>query len=125
MTARDSARLANFDTTAFAIPGCPATNPVCANPAKHRYIRYLRMDDLTGPPIRNLDFGPAKDFRLRERYLFRFTMTMADALNHPSFTIPAANISSVGTVGAISGTTHAALAEPPSRQINFSLRLNF
>ena len=114
-----------FDTTAFAIPGCPATNPVCATPANVGRFGTSGWNYLTGPPIKNLDFGIAKDLRIRERFLLRFNMTMANALNHPSFTIPAANISSVGTVGAISGTTNAALAEPAARQINFSLRLNF
>ena len=114
-----------FDTSAFVVPGCPTTNPVCSNPANVGRFGNSGWNYLTGPATKNLDIGLAKDFKVTERFLLRFNMTMADALNHPNFTIPAANISSPGTVGVISSATSAALVEPVSRQINFSLRLNF
>ena len=114
-----------FDTAAFAVPGCPAATPLCGNPANVGRFGTSGWNYLIGPPTKNLDFGLAKDFRILERFVLRFNMTMADALNHPSFTIPAVNISSTGTAGVISSTTSAALVEPTSRQINFSLRLSF
>ena len=114
-----------FDTTAFVIPGCPVTTPVCANPANVGRFGNSGWNYLAGPATKNLDFGVGKDFRYRERFVFRFNMNMADALNHPNFTIPTANISSPGTVGLISSTTSATLVEPTSWQVNLSLRLDF
>ena len=40
-----------------------------------------------------------KEFRYSEKYVLRFTMTMANAFNHPNFTFPANNISAPATVG--------------------------
>ena len=63
----------------------------------------LRVEHSPGPPIRNLDFALLKDFnfKYRDRVTLRFNMIMMNALNHPSFSPPAANISSPGTVGVI------------------------
>jgi hypothetical protein len=80
---------------------------------------------LRGPPIRNLDFGLLKDFKYLDRVTVRLSMIMANALNHPSFSPPAANISSPGTVGVISGQTRPLLGEPSPREIDFALRLIF
>jgi hypothetical protein len=116
-----------FDQTAYAVPGCPATNPVCSNPAPVGRFGNSGFNILHGPPIRNLDFGLLKDFKYRDRLTVRFNMTMVNALNHPSFTTPAANISSPGTVGVISGQTRALLGQPTNngREIDFGLRLSF
>ena len=114
-----------FDTAAFAIPGCPPATPVCSNPVPLGRWGNSGFNILAGPPARNLDFGLLKDFRYRDRYQLRFTMTMADAFNHPIFQVPNANISSQGTVGIISGTTRALLGGPQSREIDFALRLAF
>jgi len=114
-----------FNPAAFAVPGCPFSNPVCSNPANVGRFGTSGWNYLMGPSTKNLDFGLGKDFRMSDRYLLRFDMTMADALNHPNFAIPAANISAPGTVGVISGLTGAALVEPTARQINFNLRLAF
>jgi hypothetical protein len=114
-----------FNPNAFAIPGCPASTPLCSNPANVGRFGTSGWAYLVGPPIRNLDFGLAKEFKVRERIKLRFNMTMADALNHPNFQVPAANISSTGTVGVISGARNALLGEPSTRNIDFILRLMF
>jgi hypothetical protein len=114
-----------FDPAAFAIPGCPPAAPVCSNPTPVGRFGNSGFNILAGPPIRNLDFGLMKDFKYRERFTLRFSMTMANALNHPNFTNPAANISSPGTVGVISGQTRPLLGEPGPREIDFALRLDF
>jgi hypothetical protein len=114
-----------FDQTAFAIPGCPAANPICSNPVQLGRWGNSGLNIIQGPPIRNLDFGLMKDFKYRERFNLRFNMTMVNALNHPSFSPPAANISSTGTVGVISGQTRALVGGIATREIDFGLRLQF
>jgi hypothetical protein len=83
------------------------------------------LNVLQGPPIRNLDFGLMKDFKYKERVTVRFNMIMANALNHPNFSPPSANISSAGTVGVISSQTRSLLGQPAPREIDFGLRLIF
>src|SRR5262249_14739419 len=114
-----------FDATAFAVPGYPATNRLCTNTAPIGRFGNSGFNILTGPPIRNLDIGLLKDFSYRERFVLRFTMTMVNALNHPNFNVPAANISATGTVGVISSQTRPLLGEPGPREIDFALRLSF
>jgi hypothetical protein len=114
-----------FDQTAFAVPGCPATTPLCSNPAAVGRFGNSGFNIVAGPPIRNLDFGLLKEFRAAERFVLRFTLTMANALNHPNFTVPASNISSTGTVGVISSQTRPLLGEPGPREVDFGLRLTF
>lgn len=114
-----------FNAAAFAVPGCPATTPVCSNPANVGRFGTSGWNYLVGPPLRNLDFGLAKDFRIRERVTVRFSMTMVNALNHPSFTTPSANISTPSSVGVISGIRGALNGEPAARNIDFVLHLIF
>ena len=73
----------------------------------------------------DLDFALLKDFKYRDRLTLRFSLIMANALNHPNFSPPAANISSPGTVGVISSQTRPLLGEPAPREIDFALRLIF
>lgn len=114
-----------FDPTAFAIPGCPAANPVCTDPANVGRFGNSGFNILLGPPLRNLDFGLEKDFRIRDRVQMQFNMVMANALNHPNFSNPAANISSPGTVATSSSQLSSLLGEPAPREIDFGLRLTF
>lgn len=114
-----------FDASAFAVPGCPATNTLCTQSAPIGRFGNTGFNILAGPPIRNLDFGLLKDFKYRERLTVRFMMTMVNALNHPNFTVPAANISAPTTVGVISGQTRPLLGEPGPREIDFTLRFTF
>lgn len=114
-----------FDQTAFAVPGCPAATPVCSSPPPIGRFGNSGFNFLEGPPIRNLDLGLQKDFRYRERWQLRFMLTMVNALNHPSFSNPSANISSTGTVSVIRSQTRPLLGEPGPREIDFGLRLTF
>jgi hypothetical protein len=114
-----------FNPAAFAIPGCPASTPVCTNPANVGRFGTSGWNYLVGPPLRNLDFGLSKEFKVYERVALRFTMTMVDVFNHPNFTNPAANISAPSSVGVIGGTKGALLGEPSARNIDFVLRLMF
>jgi len=114
-----------FNANAFAIPGCPTSNLVCQDPANVGRFGNAGLNILRGPHIVNLDFGLMKNFKIREKQQLQFRMTMANALNHPNFSNPRANISSRGTVGTITGQVRALLGEPGPRQIDFGLRLIF
>jgi Carboxypeptidase regulatory-like domain len=114
-----------FNPAAFAVPGCPFSTPMCSNPADVGRFGTSGWNYLQGPPTRNLDFGLSKDFRIADRFTLRIGMNMADAFNHPNFTVPSANISSSGSVGVISGLTAQQAAEPSARQINLNLRMIF
>ena len=114
-----------FDPAAFAVPGCPATTPLCTPARPLGRFGNSGYNILAGPAIRNLDFALLKEWRLFEKYNLRFHMTMADALNHPNFSNPALNISAPATVGVISSTTRPQLSEPAQREIDFGLRIRF
>jgi hypothetical protein len=114
-----------FDASAFVVPGCPATAPLCTPPAPIGRFGNSGLNILNAPPTRNLDFALLKEFKYRDRYVMRFTMTMADAFNHPNFTYPANNISAPATVGTISGLTKALFGDPSQREIDFALRFSF
>ena len=115
-----------FNPAAFAIPGCPATNPVCSNPANVGRFGNAGNDIIETPPMRNLDIGLMKEFHFTERKFFRFQVTCSDVFNHPNFGYPAANISSPGTVGVITSThTNYLTGSAAARVVNFSLRLQF
>ena len=123
----DSGRAVNrwFDAASFAVPGCPATNTLCSQPAPIGRFGNAGFNILEGPPIRNLDFGLQKEFKYRERFTVLFTLLLVNALNHPNFSVPAANISAPSNVGVISGQTRPLLGEPGPREIDFALRLSF
>lgn len=114
-----------FDTTAFAIPGCPDSNPVCTNPVNVGRFGNSAANILTGPRVFNLDFGLMKNFRLAERKDLQFRMTMANAFNHPNFGTPRANISAASTLNTINSQVRAMGGQPAARQIDFALRFTF
>ena len=102
-----------------------ATTPVCSNPVNVGRFGTSGWNYLVGPPLKNLDFGASKAFRLRERTYLQFMMTMSNAFNHPSFTTPNANISTPSSVGVISGIRGALSGQPSARNIDFILKLSF
>ena len=115
-----------FDTSAFAIPGCPATQPVCPNPADVGRFGNSGFYTLHGPNVFDVDLAVMKYFAIWEKTRLQFRMTAADVLNHPNFSVPSANISNTSTAGVISGTTRAWGGNPlTARQITFGLRLEF
>ncbi|MGH9325651.1 MAG: carboxypeptidase regulatory-like domain-containing protein [Terriglobia bacterium] len=114
-----------FNPAALKIPGCPDATPVCSNPADVGRFGNSGLFILSGPPIFDVDFGLAKDFSLGEHARLRFSMTMANALNHPNFAAPRSNISATSTVATISGSERALVGEPAPREIDFGLRLLF
>ncbi len=110
-----------FNPAAYAVPGCPLATPVCTNPANIGRFGTSGWNYLVGPPLRNLDIGLSKDFKLHER--------AGPAIHHDDGGCtesskfhegPAANISTPSSVGVISGTKGALLGEPSARNIDFT-----
>ena len=114
-----------FNPGAFKIPGCPDTNPVCTSPVSPGRFGNSSLGTLRGPSIRNLDFAVSKYFPITERLRMQFRMNMANALNHPNFSQPAANISSLATVARITASSPATFGTVAPREIDFQLRLEF
>jgi hypothetical protein len=117
-----------FNVAAFKIPGCPDTIPVCTASQEADVGRFgnAGYNILSDPRLFNLDFGLMKDFRISERIRLGFTVTMANAFNHPNFSTPDANISDgPGVAGVISGQVAGATGETNDREIDFGLRLEF
>jgi hypothetical protein len=115
-----------FNAAAFAIPGCPATNPVCSNPTNVGRFGNAGNDIIETPPMKNLDLGLMKEFHFSERRFIRFQAICSNVFNHPNFGYPAVNISSPGTVGVITSTHINYLkGSSDARVVNFALRLQF
>jgi hypothetical protein len=115
-----------FNFNAFKIPGCPDSQPLCPNPANVGRFGNSGYDILRGPRLFNFDFALMKNFPITERLQLQFRVNMVNALNHPNFYQPDADISDLGTVGTLSGTASAnGLGEPTTREIDFWLKLMF
>jgi hypothetical protein len=116
-----------FDASAFKIPGCPDSTPICAESARANVGRFGNsgLNILEGPGIANLDFALGKYFSVTEKARLQFRLIMVNALNHPNFAVPRANISAPGTVGTINAMARVLNGEPATREINLGLRLEF
>ncbi len=113
-----------FNPAAFKIPGCPDSNPVCASPANLGRFGNAPLTLIESPNFDILHLALMKYFPIGERVRLQFRTIAMNALNHPNFGIPAADISSPGTVGGITRSAHALRGEY-SREIYFGLRLEF
>jgi hypothetical protein len=114
-----------FDTAAFAVPGCPASNPLCTQSAPIGRFGNSGLNILQGPPIHNLDLGIQKVFKVNEKIKVQFSALFVNVFNHPNFSVPASNISAPNQVGIVSGQVRPLLGEPGPREIDFTLRLTF
>jgi outer membrane receptor protein involved in Fe transport len=95
-----------FDPAAFAVPA-PFTY---GNSARNM---------LFGPAFFNWDAALFKRTPITDRFTLEFRAEFFNILNHPSFGLPAADITTPATVGRITSTAN----EP--RNIQFGLRLSF
>lgn len=115
-----------INLAAFAIPGCPAATPVCAKPANVGRFGNAGLNILQGPPMRNIDLALMKNFRTTERFLWQFEVQAQDALNHPNFGNPSANISAPATGATITSTlTNDLQGSGGSRSIYVMVKVNF
>jgi hypothetical protein len=111
---------------AFAIPGCPSATPVCNNPANVGRFGNAGINILEGPPMRNIDLAVMKSFHTTERFVWQVEVQAQDALNHPNFNNPSANISSPATGAVITSTLSNDLqGSGASRSIYVMVKVNF
>ncbi len=114
-----------FNAAAFKIPGCPDSTPVCGRPDSIGRFGNASIGSLRGPFLSNTDFALSKYFPIRENLRMQFRLNMANALNHPNMSLPAANISAPATVGRITSSTAATFGTVAPREIDFQLRIEF
>ncbi|HLH05211.1 MAG TPA: TonB-dependent receptor [Bryobacteraceae bacterium] len=98
-------RLEWFNTAAFALP------------APYTFGNEGR-NNLTGPPLRNVDFITYKDFLFTERMRLQFRAEFFNILNHVNFGLPDTNVQDT-SFGQINSTATA------PREIQFALKLMF
>ncbi|HXG63738.1 MAG TPA: TonB-dependent receptor, partial [Blastocatellia bacterium] len=109
------------------------TPPAGADPAAYRYfdtIAYAVVNEarfgnagrnnLRGPGFFNLDLALFRTVMLTESVRLQFRAEALNALNHPNFANPGADISNAGTFGFITSTTGTG-----ERNIRLGARLSF
>jgi Carboxypeptidase regulatory-like domain/TonB dependent receptor-like, beta-barrel len=97
-----------FDTSAFVVP----------RPGNYGNTAQYALE---GPGLHVHNLTISKNFKARERITVTFMSAIQNLFNHPTFSTPAANISSPGTVGVITSTRSYLGA----RTIELRLRLQF
>ena len=109
-----------FNVGAYAIPGCPATDPLCKNTPRVDVGRFgdLRPATLVGPKTVSLDLTLAKSFKTKLGVLM-LSVDSNDILNHPNFALPQTNIATP-TAAIITGTAFGA-----QRQTDLVARFDF
>jgi hypothetical protein len=112
-----------FTPAAFAIPGCPASTPVCSKPANVGRFGDAGLMTLRGPRTAVADLALSKWFSIKEKAKLQLRVTAANVFNHPSFGLPAADISSAGTVGKITSDAPYTSATTATRSMFIELRL--
>jgi len=76
--------------------------------------------------MRNVDFALMKNFHTTERFVWQIEVQAQDALNHPNFGNPSANISAPATGAAITSTlTNDLQGSGASRSIYVMVKVNF
>jgi len=80
-----------------------------------------RRNSLIGPNEIGMDLSLEKKTKIREGMQFLLRFDAFNALNHPNFSTPAANISTTSTVGTITGSN----GNNPNRQVQIGAKLNF
>ena len=113
-----------LNPAAFKIPGCPDSTPLCTNPQNVGRFGNARINSLVGPGLTDLDLSVYKDLHLGDRALLKLNITATNALNHPNYGLPAADLTTPGTYGVITSTA-ADLYGQQSRFVDFGMHLQF
>lgn len=114
-----------FNINAYAIPGCPASDPLCTNstPADVGRFGDARPQSLVGPKYINVDLSLMKEFQVARESSFQLRITAQNAFNHPDFDVPDYYVSDgPGVAGAITSESAASLG---AREIDIIGRFQF
>jgi hypothetical protein len=119
-----------FNLNAYAIPGCPFSDPLCQSTTPLDVGRFgdTRPGTLVGPPLVDLNLSVLKDFHIREHMVLKLGITSTNILNHPSFDIPDPYVTDgPGVAGVITSISAAAQYNEnwSSREIDLIGRFQF
>lgn len=92
----DPTRYQYFDRTAFAAVNIPAGQP--------QRFGTVGRNSLRGPGFFNMDLSLFRTFKITEGINFQFRADALNALNHPNFGNPGADVSTAGSFGFITST---------------------
>lgn len=118
-----------FNVNAFAIPGCPVSDPLCKHSTPVNVGRFgnSRPNQLTGPGFVSFNASLMKDFPIgRGEKFFELRITSANVFNHPNFTLPDNSVSDgPGVAGVITGLNNGQQNLLGGREVDFFGRLQF
>ena len=95
-----------FDASAFKVPGCPDSDPLCQDPSSVPDVGRFGnsgVNILEGPGLNSINLSLRKRFPLTERWHFDLMAMCGNVFNHPNFYKPSADIQvpdQVGVIGA-------------------------
>jgi len=114
-----------FNVGGFAVPGCPASDPVCANTTPVDVGRFgtAANNTIVEPGVKAMDFGLFKYFTIKEKGRLQFRVTATNLFNHPNFSNPDTTITDYNA-GTIGGTNWLVSSAGP-RAIQIGLRYDF
>jgi hypothetical protein len=116
-----------FDSSAFKIPGCPDSNPVCPARMRQNIGRYGNsgVNILEGQGLNVHHLSVAKTFPFNERWRMTLTGQFSNLFNHQHFNNPNNNISN-DNPGQFTSIIPDYNPEKQSyRQVAIKLRLEF
>ena len=117
-----------FDISAFKIPGCPDSTPVCTAAQRQNIGRFgnAGFNFLEGKGLHVYHLSFSKKNHITERLSFTFVTAISDLFNRAHFNNPAANISVPATVGRFQSVIADFASEKPGhRVIMFKGRIEF
>jgi hypothetical protein len=119
-----------FNVNAFAIPGCPTTDPQCLLPTTVRAdvgrFGDVKPGILNGPKFAQVDLSIMKNFRIANKGTFQLRLTAENAFNHPNFDIPDWYITDgAGVAGVLNDGLSGATVGGGGREVDLIGRFQF
>ncbi|MEO6828799.1 MAG: hypothetical protein ABI164_03245, partial [Acidobacteriaceae bacterium] len=114
-----------FNINAYAIPGCPLSDPLCKHTAPVNVGRFgnVRPGTLVSPNLVEFDLSLMKDFHVTSKGTFQLRVTAQNAFNHPNFGVPNATVTNgPGRAGHITSLQSAGYG---GRQVDVMGRFTF
>jgi Carboxypeptidase regulatory-like domain len=116
-----------FDPSAFKVPGCPDSKPVCSNSERQNVGRYGNsgVNILEGQGLNVHHLSVAKAFPFTERWKMTLTGEISNLFNHQHFNNPNNNISNADPGKFTSIIPNYNPEKQSYRQVAVKLRLEF
>jgi hypothetical protein len=116
-----------FDPSAFKIPGCPDSKPVCSASERQNVGRFgdSGINILEGQGLNVHHLSVAKTFPFTERWKMTLTGEISNLFNHPHFNNPNNNISNANPGQFTSIIPNYNPEKQSYRQVAVKLRIEF